>query len=128
MMKTALHLNPRTLQITGPLGRADISLHDLILLRAFADAENLRLPIEALLTLTGKCSEQLPALQVQLVRLRKKLEQVGAESPTIKAIRGYGYQLCVVLQPDSPSDFQPHSQPNSQPHSPYLAFSKEVQP
>jgi DNA-binding response OmpR family regulator len=37
------------------------------------------------------------ALEVQLVRLRKKLVRAGATSPTIKVIRGYGYQLCVPL-------------------------------
>jgi DNA-binding response OmpR family regulator len=35
---------------------------------------------------------------VQLVRLRKKLAQAGAPAPTIKCIRGAGYQLCVSLE------------------------------
>ena len=122
-MKTALQLNPRTLQVTGPLGRVDISLQDFTLLRAFSYAEDLRLPIEDLLTLTGKGSLQQAALQVQIVRLRKKLEQAGAEPPTIKAIRGYGYQLCIALQLSN-TKLPPDSQSNSL----HLAFSKEAQP
>jgi len=35
---------------------------------------------------------------VQIVRLRKKLADVGAPEPTIKSIRSTGYQLCVVLE------------------------------
>jgi DNA-binding response OmpR family regulator len=38
------------------------------------------------------------ALEAQLVRLRKKLEQVGASTPVIKAIRGQGYQLCIAIE------------------------------
>ena len=37
------------------------------------------------------------ALEVQIVRLRKKLQQAGAQEPTIKAIRGQGYRLCVKV-------------------------------
>ena len=37
------------------------------------------------------------ALEVQIVRLRKKLQQAGALEPTIKAIRGQGYRLCVKV-------------------------------
>jgi DNA-binding response OmpR family regulator len=36
-------------------------------------------------------------LEVQIVRLRKKLEQAGASAPNIKSIRGMGYQLCVPI-------------------------------
>ena len=37
------------------------------------------------------------ALEAQIVRLRKKLQQAGAQEPTIKAIRGQGYRLCVKV-------------------------------
>jgi DNA-binding response OmpR family regulator len=37
------------------------------------------------------------SLEVQIVRLRKKLENAGAASPTIKSIRSFGYQLCVPV-------------------------------
>jgi DNA-binding response OmpR family regulator len=36
-------------------------------------------------------------LEVQVVRLRKKLLQAGAVDPVIRVIRGQGYRLCVAL-------------------------------
>jgi DNA-binding response OmpR family regulator len=36
-------------------------------------------------------------LEVQMVRLRKKLQQVGADDFTIRSIRGQGYRLCIRL-------------------------------
>ena len=37
------------------------------------------------------------ALELHMVRLRKKLQQVGAESAKLKAVRGIGYQLGLRL-------------------------------
>ena len=37
------------------------------------------------------------ALEVQIVRLRKKLVQVGAPERTLKVIRNVGYRLCLKL-------------------------------
>jgi DNA-binding response OmpR family regulator len=37
-------------------------------------------------------------LEVKMVRLRKKLFEVGAEHRCIRSIRLVGYQLCVPLQ------------------------------
>jgi len=37
-------------------------------------------------------------LNVRLSQLRKKLQHVGAEEPTIKAVRGHGYKLCIPLE------------------------------
>lgn len=38
------------------------------------------------------------SLEVRIVRLRKKLIAAGALAECIKAVRGYGYQLCIDLQ------------------------------
>jgi DNA-binding response OmpR family regulator len=32
-----------------------------------------------------------------MVRLRKKLQQAGAQGAALQAIRGWGYQLCCEL-------------------------------
>ncbi len=37
-------------------------------------------------------------LEVKVVRLRKKLIEVGAELRCLRAVRLVGYQLCVPLQ------------------------------
>ncbi|PUE38401.1 response regulator transcription factor [Limnohabitans sp. Hippo3] len=36
-------------------------------------------------------------LEVQMVRLRKKLNMIGAPAGSIKGLRGYGYQLCIPI-------------------------------
>lgn len=95
---TILTLNPSTLQLGGSLGRIDLSDFECRLLRAFAESIGYRLEtadlkaIDSQPDMLGKRT-----LEVRLVRLRKKLEQVGAPAPTIKSIRGVGYQLCVPL-------------------------------
>ncbi len=94
-----LTLNPVTLQLQGPRAVVNVSGQESLLLIAFADAPDHRLETLQMMTLSGKAADELSksTLEVQLVRLRKKLEQAGAADPTIKAIRGTGYQLCVPL-------------------------------
>jgi DNA-binding response OmpR family regulator len=93
-------LNLRTLQLGGPSGWVDISDLDCTILRALAQSNAKRVDTGTLLQHAGKSVDTLAkrALGVQLVRLRKKLEKAGAPGPTIKSIRGRGYQLCVPLQ------------------------------
>jgi DNA-binding response OmpR family regulator len=95
-----LTLDPRTLQLGGPQGRVDVTDPECILLRALALSPRCRLDTPQLLAQVGKQDTPLGkrALEVQLVRLRKKLEQAGALPPTIKAIRGIGYLLCVPIR------------------------------
>ena len=101
-MKTTKHilaLNPQTLQLGGIQGWVDISDPECQLLRTFAASDQQRLETSHMLDLVGKFGDHgKRALEVQIVRLRKKLEQAGANAPTIKSIRGYGYQLCIPLQ------------------------------
>ena len=96
----ALCLNPVTLQLQGPRQMVDISYHESTLLFAWSKAKDHRLENWQLMALSGNAVEDQSkaALEVQIGRLRKKLEQAGAPTPTIKAIRGTGYQLCVAIQ------------------------------
>ena len=98
-----LTLDPLALQLRGPQAVVDVSSHECALLLAFAAAEDSRLDTGRMLDLSGKATDSLGkrALEVQLVRLRKKLADAGATEPTIKAIRGSGYQLCVPLEASS---------------------------
>lgn len=95
----ALTLDAGTLQLLGPLATVGISKREALLLGAFATAEEHMLdnPRLTALSCTGNDELSKSALEVQIVRLRKKLEQAGACGPTFKAIRGTGYQLCVPL-------------------------------
>jgi DNA-binding response OmpR family regulator len=101
-----LLLNLHTLQLGGPRGWVDVSDHECTLLRAFAQSASHRLDTACMLVHVGKADDDAAkrALEVQIVRLRKKLEQAGAPAPTIKSIRGIGYQLCVpVAVPSAPT-------------------------
>lgn len=102
---TRLRLNRQTLCLTGPQGSAPVSDGDAQLLTALARARDQRLETWQLLELLGKSLDdpEKRALTVQIVRLRKKLEHAGAAEPTIKSIRGTGYQLCVRLQVEQPA-------------------------
>ena len=95
-----LSLNLRTLQLQGAEGWVDVNAPECVLLRVFTTSPGQRLETAAILDCIGKaCTPQNKrALEVQLVRLRKKFAQVGAPAPTIKAIRGFGYQLCVPVR------------------------------
>jgi DNA-binding response OmpR family regulator len=94
-----LVLNPKTLQLRGHHGDADLSNQEYLLLASLAKAKDQRLETWQLLELSDKPVDEMEkkALAVQIVRLRKKLIEAGAAEPTIKAIRGTGYQLCVAV-------------------------------
>ncbi len=98
-LPNGLQLNQRTLQLIGPKGAVDVSYSELCLLQGFFKTPHARQGLGEMFALIGKTStpETKKALEVQIARLRKKLEQAGAQSPVIKAIRGVGYQLCVPV-------------------------------
>ena len=100
-----LVLNPATLQVLGPAAVVDISDLECTLLRAFINAAGQRLDTAQLTGNGGEVGGKpgKGALEVQLVRLRRKLEQADAAAPTIKALRGAGYQLCVALTLGQPN-------------------------
>lgn len=92
-------LDSSTLQLKGSKGIVDVSDLENLFLSAFAKALDRRLESWQLIELTGKRVDESSkgTLEVQIVRLRKKLDQVGALPPTIKSVRGVGYQLCVPI-------------------------------
>lgn len=97
---SGLSLNLRTLQLEGPHGWVDVTDPESRLLKAFAASADRRLDTASMLAQVGKTGDRAGkrALEVQLVRLRKKLVQAGAPVPILKSIRGRGYQLCVPLE------------------------------
>lgn len=94
-----LQLDQRTLQLIGPKGAVDVSYSELCLLQGFIKTPSARQGLDDMFAHIGKSStpETKKALEVQIARLRKKFEQAGAQGPVIKAIRGFGYQLCITL-------------------------------
>lgn len=97
--RQALELRTATLSLQGPAQRVVLSVHDTALLTAFLRAVDHRLENWQLIELLKKTETQDPkaALELQIVRMRKKLQQAGAEPPCIQSIRGWGYKLCVSL-------------------------------
>lgn len=96
-----LQLQAATLQLMGVDGQVvSLNAAEANLLTAFSLAADSRLETWQLLDLPDSPVAQDPkaALELRLVRLRKKLEQAGAPSGSIKALRGWGYQLCVPLR------------------------------
>jgi DNA-binding response OmpR family regulator len=94
-----LQLNGTMLCLLGPDQRVVLSTHDVAMLVAFVRASEQRLENWQLIELLKKSDAQDPkaALELQIVRLRKKLQLAGAEPPVIQSIRGWGYQLCTPL-------------------------------
>jgi DNA-binding response OmpR family regulator len=89
-----LHLSAQILH--GPQGEAPLSPQETAMLAAFARAPAGRLESWQLIELSGKTEAKFTkgALEVQIVRLRKKLSYAGLDKQALKSIRGWGYQLC----------------------------------
>lgn len=94
-----LVLESQSLRLKGPAAEINISNADCQLLAALARARDRRLETWQILEILGKAVDEneKKALTVHIVRLRKKLAEAGAPEPTLKSIRGTGYQLCVSL-------------------------------
>lgn len=97
--RTSLILNLGTLQLQGAASRVDVTDPESQLLCALAAAPGCRIEGTDLRIQLGLPVDEAGkrALGVRVVRLRKKLLAAGASDPTIKSIRGTGYQLCVPL-------------------------------
>jgi DNA-binding response OmpR family regulator len=96
---SAFTVSLSALTLQGPQGKVGLSGHEAAMLVAFVRAKDQQMESWQLIAVTAKevCEASKKALEVQIVRLRKKLQQCGAEDTTIKAIRGQGYRLCVKV-------------------------------
>ena len=82
-------------QLKGPLGVQSLTEQEVVLLRGLAQAHQRQLQTWQLLELLNipVDDDGKSALEVRIVRLRKKLQAVGAAEPGIRALRRVGYQL-----------------------------------
>ena len=89
-----LILNEKNVTLKGTQ-TVSLSKIDLDILLALLHADQQRLDFESLLQQVGSNTSNTPkaTLEVQIVRLRKKMAEAGAEGVTIKALYKYGYQL-----------------------------------
>lgn len=96
--QSAFVLNLTGLFLQGPVGGVSLSAHEAAMLSALTRAPGHRLESWQLIELSGKEEDvSKRTLEVQIVRLRKKLMQAGAGDQPIKAVRGQGYQLCIKM-------------------------------
>ncbi|MFN4237242.1 MAG: response regulator transcription factor [Vogesella sp.] len=86
-------------QLSGPAGVVPLTASEFALLAGLCRAPGRQLETWQMIELLGKRLEDYSKanLEVQLVRLRKKLVQAGCDSSALKAVRGQGYQLAVAL-------------------------------
>ena len=96
---TQCALKLQSLTLEGPHGSVRLSALEAAQLAAFARARDQQLETWQLIQLSEKDVSEASkkALEVQIVRLRKKLLQAGASETAIRAIRGQGYRLCLAL-------------------------------
>jgi len=98
--QSTFRLNPHQLQLTSPSGASvELSPRESDLLVAFCRAPSYRLDQSLMIDLLHKDAASHPksALELHILRIRKKLAQLGVTGPGIQSIRGWGYQLCVNL-------------------------------
>ena len=88
-------LNVRAMTLTG-LKTIELNRQEVVMLKALNESPNGNLPYFRLLELCGEAEineNAKAALEVRMVRLRKKLAEAGIEGKAIRAIRGEGYHL-----------------------------------
>jgi two-component system phosphate regulon response regulator OmpR len=93
-------LNVRGMTLTG-FKTIALNRQEVIMLKALNESPNGNLPYFRLLELCGETELNdyaKAALEVRMVRLRKKLAEAGIEGKTIRAIRGEGYHLLARIK------------------------------
>ena len=93
---SALMVDQNRLTLSGKSGSISITRDEVLILSGLARAAGHMLESWQLFELLGIDSDSYTksALEVRIVRLRKKLVEAGYDRESIKSIRGKGYQLC----------------------------------
>ena len=96
----AYRLDMRSLTLSGSLGTVAVSAIEAGLLAAFARAPDGRLETWQILELTDpeQKTQSRSTVNVTIFRLSRRLRQAGESNRPIRAIRGWGYQLCEPLR------------------------------
>lgn len=100
MDSKALRLDIRRMALLAEEGQiTPLTSQEASLLAAFVRAPQQRLENWQIVEILGKddAAFSKAALELHIVRLRKKLQQAGGPSHSIKAIRGWGYQFCLTM-------------------------------
>lgn len=97
--QAALTLHALGMKLEGPLGVEKLNDNEVVIVSALARAPGQRLEAWQLLQTLGQSMDDSSksSLEVRIVRLRKKMVQVGAEKGCISNVRNVGYQLCTPV-------------------------------
>lgn len=96
-LNQVLHFDARALLLVGPSGNQALTVSEARVLSVFVSAPERSVSYEQLLASTGGKAPHGSGLSVMISRLRQKLRRAGAGERCITSLRGWGYQLCVVL-------------------------------
>ena len=88
------------LDLKGPAAAITLSVQEVTILTAMARAPVGKLETWQIAELLGVEVDEAfkSSLAVRMVRLRKKLNEAGAEGIAIEAIRQFGYQLVTQIE------------------------------
>lgn len=94
-----LVLDTFAMTLSGPRNTVDLSASEVDLLAEFARSSNSRLETGTIAKLDEREGEiSKAAIEVRIVRLRKKMIAAGAIGQPIKSIRNQGYQLSARMR------------------------------
>lgn len=89
-------LNHRRLELTGPQGRVRLTAEEADILAAAAANPDGRVSIEEIRTALNRGEDlSKSAIEIKIVRLRKKISEAGIEDRAIASVRNQGYHLMV---------------------------------
>lgn len=88
------------LDVTGPLGSVKLTGTEVMLLTAFARAPSGKLETWQIAEMLGVDIDEAMknSISVRMTRLRKKLNEAGADGLVIESIRNIGYQLLINIE------------------------------
>jgi len=91
-----LVLDPKAMTLTGAAETVKLTAAEAEIMQEFIRSPDNRVTTDRIIAITGSEGEMSKAaIEVRIVRLRKKIRAAGAIERPINAIRNYGYQLSV---------------------------------
>lgn len=94
-----LTLSPRKLEVTGPAGSVSITAAEAAVLAYCASDPNGRISLAAFGDILPEgAGLSKVAIELKVVRLRKKLAAAGFDGRSIGSVRKYGYQLLLPIK------------------------------